>query len=239
MVGSIYKDFKVSKWFFIVVVLFFVYFLGMILYDAGTMEFKNVVMNFFLGLFILNFTLPLLGMFISVDADEKEKWMMYAMALPGGSKGYVKGKYALVAVMVVFGGLVTFASSVVFDMIAEDNIMLSAGFLIFMISSGISMLACSLQYPIIFYFGSQKGSALVGWLLIAVLCAVYIWYMFGDLSVLDKLSQNFMQVFLWVQQHVAAVRLIVFLFFMVGVAAMRISYKVSVCAMRKAVEVRE
>ena len=239
MVGSIYKDFKVSKWVLIAVVLFFVYFLGVILYDAGTMEFKNVVMNFFLGLFILNFTLPLLGMFISVDADEKEKWMVYAIALPGGIKGYVKGKYAFVALMMVLCALFTLVSSVVFDIIVGENIMIFASLMILMISGGISMLACSLQYPIMFYFGSPKGSTLVGWLLLAVLCAVYIWYMFGDLSILDKLSQNFMELFLWVQQHVAAVRLIVFLFFMVGVAAMMISYKVSVCAMRKAVEVRE
>ena len=80
---------------------------------------------------------------------------------------------------------------------------------------------------------------MIGGVFLVVMCAFVIWLMFGDLSVLDKLSQNFMELFLWVQQHVAAVRVIVFLFFMVGVAAMMISYKVSVCAMRKAVEVRE
>ena len=198
-----------------------------------------MVMNFSGGLFLLNITLTCSGMLILGDADEKEKWMVYAIALPGGIKGYVKGKYAFVVVMMVFSALFTLVSSVVFDIMVGENRMISASLMILMISGGISMLACSLQYPIIFYFGSQKGSTLVGWLLLAVLCAVYIWYMFGDLSVLDKLSQNFMELFLWVQQHVAAVRVIVFLFFMVGVAAMMISCKVSVCAMRKAVEVRE
>ena len=239
MVGNIYKDFKVSKWALLGMAWLPVFFLGTILYNRDTMEFMEVVMDFSGGLFLLNITMAWSGMLIIGDADEKEKWMVYAIALPGGIKGYVKGKYAFVAVMMVLCALFTLVSSVVFDIIVGDNIMLSAGFLIFMISGGISMLACSLQYPIMFYFGSPKGSTLVGWLLLAVLCAVYIWYMFGDLSILDKLSQNFMELFLWVQQHVAAVRLIVFLFFMVGVAAMMISYKVSVCAMRKAVEVRE
>ena len=239
MVGNIYKDFKVSKWALLGMAWLPVFFLGTILYNRDTMEFMEVVMNFSGGLFLLNITLTCSGMLILGDADEKEKWMVYAIALPGGIKGYVKGKYAFVAVMMVLCALFTLVSSVVFDIIVGENRMIFASLMILMISGGISMLACSLQYPIIFYFGSPKGSTLVGWLLLAVLCAVYIWYMFGDLSILDKLSQNFMELFLWVQQHVAAVRLIVFLFFMVGVAAMMISYKVSVCAMRKAVEVRE
>ena len=240
MVGSIYKDFKVSKWVLIAVVLFFVYFLGVILYDAGTMEFKNVVMNFFLGLFNLNFTLPLLGMFISVDADEKEKWMVYAIALPGGIKGYVKGKYAFVAVMMVLCALFTLVSSVVFDIIVGENIMIFASLMILMISGGLSMLFCSLQFPLFFRFGSKKGNAVIGGVFLVVMCAFVIWLMFGDLSILDKLNADFIQqVFLWLQQHKGTVRLAAFLFFMVGIVGMMISYKVSVRAFRKAVEVLE
>ena len=59
-------------------------------------------------------------------------------------------------------------------------------------------------------------------------------------SILDKLNADFIQqVFLWLQQHKGTVRLAAFLFFMVGIVGMMISYKVSVRAFRKAVEVLE
>lgn len=81
---------------------------------------------------------------------------------------------------------------------------------------------------------------MIGGVFLVVMCAFVIWLMFGDLSILDKLNADFIQqVFLWLQQHKGAVRLAAFLFFMVGIVGMMISYKVSVRAFRKAVEVLE
>ena len=217
-----------------------VFFLGTILYNRDTMEFMEVVMNFSGGLFLLNITMAWSGMLIIGDADEKEKWMVYAIALPGGIKGYVKGKYAFVVVMMVFSALFTLVSSVVFDIIVGENRMIFASLMILMISGGISMLFCSLQFPLFFRFGSKKGNAVIGGVFLVVMCAFVIWLMFGDLSILDKLNADFIQqFFLWLQQHKGTVRLAAFLFFMVGIVGMMISYKVSVRAFRKAVEVLE
>lgn len=240
MVGNIYKDFKVSKWALLGIAWLLVFFLGIILCSIDNMEFMDVVMNFFGGLCLLNITLPLSGMLIIGDADEKEKWMMYAIALPGGIKGYVKGKYAFVVVMMVFSALFTLVSAVVFDGIAGENRMISASLMILLFSGGISMLLCSLQFPLIFRFGSKKGNAVIGGVFLVVMCAFVIWFMFGDLSILDKLNADFIQqVFLWLQQHKGTVHLVAFLFFMAGIVAVMISYKVSVRVFRKAVEIRE
>ena len=240
MVGNIYKDFKVSKWALLGMAWLPVFFLGTILYNRDTMEFMEVVMDFSGGLFLLNITMAWSGMLIIGDADEKEKWMVYAIALPGGIKGYVKGKYAFVAVMMVLCALFTLVSSVVFDMIVGENILFFASLMILMISGGISMLFCSLQFPLFFRFGSKKGNAVIGGVFLVVMCAFVIWLMFGDLSILDKLNADFIQqFFLWLQQHKGTVRLAAFLFFMVGIVGMMISYKVSVRAFRKAVEVLE
>lgn len=240
MVGNIYKDFKVLKWALLGMAWLPVFFLGTILYNRDTMEFMEVVMDFSGGLFLLNITMAWSGMLIIGDADEKEKWMVYAIALPGGIKGYVKGKYAFVAVMMVLCALFTLVSSVVFDIIVGENIMIFASLMILMISGGISMLFCSLQFPLFFRFGSKKGNAVIGGVFLVVMCAFVIWLMFGDLSILDKLNADFIQqFFLWLQQHKGTVRLAAFLFFMVGIVGMMISYKVSVRAFRKAVEVLE
>ena len=82
MVGNIYKDFKVSKWALLGMAWLPVFFLGTILYNRDTMEFMEVVMDFSGGLFLLNITLTCSGMLILGDADEKEKWMVYAIARP-------------------------------------------------------------------------------------------------------------------------------------------------------------
>lgn len=239
MLGQIYKDFKVS---FVpllctgMLVLFIVILTFSEGMDAEMMEDSAFIAAW--GLFIINLFLPVLAMFTAYDADEKEKWIPYAMTMPGGSAGYVRSKYIFIVILMFLGAAFTHVYSGIYDGFCNAVLLTQFDFLLIMVADGIGMILAAFHFPFVFRFGGQKGNALAGAAIIILLLGYYCYMMFGDLSLLmrDDLEQYMIK---WMVKHEEGIIIGVLLLFFVGIAAMIISCRLSIKMFKKGVAVHE
>lgn len=232
MLGHIYKDFKVS----------FVPLLctGMLAVFVIVLSFSETESAFMVtwGLFIINLFLPMLAMFTAYDADEKEKWIPYAMTLPGGTESYVMSKYIFIAILMVFGAAFTHVYACIYDGFCNEVLLTQFDFLLIMVADGIGMILAAFHFPFVFRFGGQKGNGLAGAAVIILLLGYYCYMMFGDLSLFmrDDLEQYMIK---WMVKHEEGVMIGVLLLFFVGIAAMITSCRLSIRIFKKGVAVCE
>lgn len=241
MVGHIYKDFKLST----VPLLcmgFFALFLVILAagFDMdGDMELQEQIMLLVWGLMVFNFIIPMLSMFVVADADEKEKWTQYALCLPGGVRGYVKSKYMFVAIIMTLAAMFTHIYCAVFDGVHNELLLMGSDYIVVLIADGLGMLVCAFYFPFIFRFGQEKGNALGTGVILLGIAGLYLYLMFGDLSMFENNENLAESVISWFQEHRYLIHFVISALFFAGAAAMYGSYRLLVHLFEKGVVNRE
>lgn len=237
MVGHLYKDFKLSGTALILMGMMaaFLIFLPVFVRVENPME-LTILLAFALILF--NCMSPILSMCAVAEADEKEKWIPYALSLPGGVQEYVRSKYVFIVSIIIVGALFTTAYAAICDGVYDAVLLMNLNYLIILIGSGIGMLFCAFYFPIIFRFGTEKGGVIGTGILLLGIAAFYIYLMFGDLSLFesDNLLEEIMN---WLKAHIGFVYFIISFLFLFGIAAMYGSYQLLVCWFKRGKIVRE
>lgn len=238
MVGHIYKDFKAETGLLLCFAMLAGFVVLLSVQGGSEEELREMLAIVAWGLFMVNFFIPLLSMFATYEADEKEKWTDYAMVLPGGVRGYVKSKYMFIGVLIVISAAFTHVYACIFDGACNKSFLTQFDYLITMVAAGAGMIICAFYFPFVFRFGSQKGNGLVGAIILLLLLGSYCYMMFGDLSIFSKEDLEGV-LWRWFQHHYETVVLAVLLLFFMGILAMAVSYQLSLRIFQKGVAERE
>lgn len=235
MLGQIYKDFKVSFVPLLCIGMLAVFVVALSFMEGSVVEKTSIVA---LGLFNINLFLPILAMFTAYDADEKEKWISYAVTLPGGIAGYVKSKYVYIIILMFLGAAFTHLYACIYDGICNMVNLTQIDFLLIMIADGIGMILTAFHFPFVFRFGEQKGNMLAGVVTVILLLTYYCYMMFGNLSLFerDDLEQYLIK---WAMNHSEEIKIGVLMLFFVGIFAMVISYHIAARIFKKGGAVSE
>lgn len=233
MVGHLYKDFRVGSFmlgYVGVMFLFIIWVSVNAMMNGGT--FLEVASLNLSCIFVLNMVLPILGMCLSHENDEGTKWIAYAISLPGGIAGYVKSKFLFPVILMLAGALFSHVYACIFDRIAGETLMTSLDFWVILMSAGVGMLTCAFYYPFVFRFGSQKGNMFGTGLLFCAILAGYIYIMFGDLSIWKRedMPEYIMR---WIGEHIHNIKIIICALFLLGIAAIFVSYRIVIKTFRK------
>ncbi|MDE5777048.1 MAG: ABC-2 transporter permease [Lachnospiraceae bacterium] len=233
MVGHLYKDFRVGSFvlgYVGIAFLFMIWISVNEMMNGGT--FLEVASLNLLGIFVLNMLLPILGMCLSYENDEGTKWIAYAISLPGGIAGYVKSKFLFPVILMLAGALFSHVYACIFDRIAGEALMTSLDFWVILMSAGVGMLICAFYYPFVFRFGLQKGNVFGTVLLFCGILAGYIYIMFGDLSIWKRedMPEYIMR---WIGGHIHYIKIITCASFLLGIAAILLSYRIVIKIFRK------
>lgn len=226
MVGHLYKDFKLSGTALVLMGMMavFLIFLPVFVRVENPME-LTILLAFALILF--NCMSPILSMCAVAEADEKEKWIPYALSLPGGIQEYVRSKYIFIVSVMLIGALFTTAYTAICDGVHDEVLLMNLNYLIILIGSGIGMLFCTFYFPFIFRFGTEKGSVIGTGILLLGIVVFYIYLMFGDLSLFefDNLLEEIVN---GLETHIGFIYFIISSLFLLGIAAMYGSYRLLV-----------
>lgn len=237
MVGHLYKDFKLS--------LIPLFLMGMmavcLIFLSGDNTMEDVRAQSMLlawSLLMFNFVTPMLSMVAVAEADEKEKWIPYALSLPGGVREYVRSKYVFVVIIMIIGAIFTNAYTAIYDGIHNEVLLMDLSYLIILIGSGSGMLVCAFYFPFIFRFGTEKGSVVGTGIVLLGIAVLYIYLMFGDLSLFerDNLLEEIMN---WLGAHRSFIYFIISFLFFFSIAAMYGSYRLLVHWFKKGVIIHE
>lgn len=240
MVGQIYKDFRVSVIPLAAIgflVVFNILLIVSALNDAAVSGSELTGIAAF-GLFVMNLVVPILAMYTVQDADEKEKWPMYAMTLPGGASAYVKSKYVFIVIMMLISAAVTYLYICILDGFWGDGTLISMNCYLIMLADGIGMLLSAFHFPFVFRFGMKAGNLAGGVLIAAMLLAFYIFVMFGNLSLMEDgdIERKLLE---WAGSHGENIMLVILSVFFLGILAMVLSCRFSVWLFRKGGIIRE
>lgn len=237
MVGHLYKDFKLSG---IPLVLMgmmgvFLILLPIAVKMENPMQYKLLLAW---ALIVFNGMSPVLSMCAVAEADEKEKWVPYALSLPGGVQEYVRSKYVFVMTIMLMGAMFTNAYTAIHDGICNEVFLMNLNHFIILIGSGSGMLFCAFYFPFIFRFGTEKGGVVGTGVILLVIAMLYIYLMFGNLSLFesDDLVGEIMN---WLEVHIAFVYFILSFLFLFSITLMYGSYRLLVHWFKKEVIIHE
>lgn len=233
MVGHIYKDSRLA-W---LVYFFVIYIVGITLLVCFTMigEDEYQVMQLVMGIggciCAINMVVSLLSLVISMQADEQNKWLKFALTLPGGMKTYVRSKYAFSMIMMVAVSILSIVIAGISDLVEPMGNITSMVFLLIAISSGGGMILTSLYAPICFIWGATKGERLLNIVLAVAIIALYCYFMFGDITWLEgDISTKLMN---FLMNNLSNILIAGSSVFLAGIILLFISYKFVVFAYEK------
>lgn len=222
MLGYLYKDLRVSIINLICIAMLGVLAAALTLFAGYEYEPQEGEALACRVIFIVNLFLPLVAMYIVYAADAKERWVQYALSLPGGIKRYVKSKYLFVAAFLLFGAVYAVLLSVIFNTVFHYNYMTGSVLYFILMADAIGIILTSLYIPVVFRFGAEVGNAISSGIVILCLILVYCLVLFGNLSeegVYDKLFGDL---------PIDEMGNSIIIFFLLSIAIMYFSYKISV-----------
>lgn len=242
MVGHLYKDFKVAwmTFFFLGAILAFVGILAVSMLgqsgvNAANEEMENVI-TIFGGLALLNMTAPLVAMYEVAASDEKERWADFVMALPGGIKTYVKSKYVFILLVSLLAAACTHVFCIVTGAFWDNPLWNQAAAygegLIIGAALGLGMLAAAFFFPFVFRFGIRLGNVISNVLLFCLVFGFYIFFMFGDVEMLENALGNILS---YLISHYRLIAGVIKALLPIGLAAMLGSCVLSVRVCRQGV----
>ncbi|MBR1862517.1 MAG: ABC-2 transporter permease [Ruminococcus sp.] len=120
--------------------------------------------------------------------DERKKWAYFVGAAPDGVRQAVGGKYAfiyLMAVLTVFISSVT--NSIASDLVEGLPSLLS----LYCLAMTLILYLKAIELPFQFAFGTKAGSYVKAVIVVLMIIAVLIYFLFGDLSVLESTDELF------------------------------------------------
>lgn len=150
--------------------------------------------SFFVIVFVMEIKL--------LETDEGRKQKNYFLSLPVTKKQYVASKYIFILIafyaVLSFGLLLSFICNI--DCQSEDMLKLLSGY-----SGLLPMLTCMLlivpaiEMPFFIIWGSKRGKQIKVGLVMGIFFALVVYLLFGDLTILDKISV--MQIMEYLEKH--------------------------------------
>lgn len=193
MTGLLYKDFVAVKgkvYIRSILVLFFLMLGLRLLLPPSEVDF--VVMSLWFTSVMILFIVILSKLEVSiVSVDEGRKSKQYYLSLPLQKKQYVASKYIFI--------LLAFYITLLFGMVAGQMCLINcmdetAKNMIDQCMGLLSLLFCefmivpAIELPFLIGFGSKKGSIIKTGIIFAIFFIVIVYMLFGDLSIVDKIS---------------------------------------------------
>ncbi len=145
MIGLILKDFinlkKNAKVFAILAVLY------------GFMAFTTSDASFFSSMFTMLIAILTLSVY---SYDELAKWDVYALTMPVSREDIVRGKYIIMLLLTLLGGMIGTVSTIVIKIIQQDNHLMS-GVQSSWLGGAVVILFYSIALPFITKLGVEKA----------------------------------------------------------------------------------
>ncbi len=204
MAGLLYKDFATVKGKLYVIVGVAI----LLFYSIVRFAMPNEFGDIFLVTGLVNITILAFGIIIYqleisiLEADEGRKQKNYFLSLPVTKKQYVASKYVFILIafygVLSLGLLLSFICNI--DCQSEDMLKLLSGY-----SGLLPVLACillvvpAIEMPFFIIWGSKKGKQIKVGLVMGIFFAIVVYLLFGDLTILDKISV--MQIIEYLNEH--------------------------------------
>lgn len=183
-------------------------------------------------LYYLGFMLPALTTSMLFEADENKTACAFAMSCPQGGKGHIEAKYYYLLLLNLAMFFLSFITDAVTTTIFGGKVcMASALMLIFCVR----LFLAAIEVPFVIRFGSQRGVAIKGLVVMFIFMIALIYFLFGDISWLIENENDPVGAFMtWLGSGDMVFRLGLFPF--VAVTAYYLSCKISVRLFRKGAE---
>lgn len=202
MKGFLYKDFVLNLFnviaCFIIVVICSAYMLFNLNHGGETDAFA-VYITLFTGIFVLNFSLPMIGLDCTFT-DVKTKWSTYAMALPDGHKHMIGSKYLLG----IIGHILAIACSLIMVLLCK----LFAGFemnfkapvMCILFMTGLMLIFQAIFLPFLLRNRPRVFQVVPAVLLVLLIYGLLCYAAFGDISFFEGGDLE-LRIMLWFSTH--------------------------------------
>lgn len=204
MAGLLYKDFATVKGkLYVIAGLVILLFYSIIRFVMPN-EFGDILLvTGLVNITILAFGIIIYQLEISIlESDEGRKQKNYFLSLPVTKKQYVASKYIFILIafygVLSLGLLLSFICNI--DCQSEDMLKLLSGY-----SGLLPVLACvllvvpAIEMPFFIIWGSKRGKQIKVGLVMGIFFAIVVYLLFGDLTILDKISV--MQIIEYLKEH--------------------------------------
>lgn len=204
MTGLLYKDFKAIRGrYYLIGILFISIFLLIMKVFCCSAEIDVI-----LALSLSVSPLTLIGMLLAkieigiIAADEEKNAQLYLLSLPISSKTYIAskywfmliGSYVILSVCTLWG---TIYRIQVVDESMEELVVNLFGLLPPIMCGVLCLVA--IELPFFVLLGSKKGGMIKTGLMLGLMFSVFVFLLFGDLTLLDRIDlQSF---FLFLEEH--------------------------------------
>jgi hypothetical protein len=203
MLGFLYKDIRSNlKWLLLglCVILFMVCMMSMVMI-AGDENVRQNGMGSFMKmiLFMMEATsFIIVGAFSLnyIQSDERKKWGYFVASVPHGQAYQVGAKYIFVALVTFAAFFICIANNFVVGLFVSSMPDLTET--LFSVVC-LSLLMRAIELPFIFAFGSKVGSQVKGGIMLLVIIAAAVYFLFGDLSWMGTEDEIWDKIFTWIQ----------------------------------------
>lgn len=232
MLGLLYKDYIAVKGKTFLMILFgqFAVFTLLRFIITDNKEFDGMALALMFVIYIV------LGCAIGwqyamslIKADEGKKQKLYFLSLPVEKKQYVLSKYLFLGIafymlqaVFIFQlqvGAVNLAAEDAKNLLASIQAAMPAFF-------SLCMVICALDLMFYFGLGVDKAKNLLNGLLFLFLFVVIVYFLFGDLSLMEHF--DIISLMTYLQKHIEVMYAVQILFPVVAMLAYYISYRISV-----------
>lgn len=205
MAGLLYKDFKAIKGHyyiisFIVITIFLIF---------SEIFGVNEEIDVLVGMCLSVIPLVLLGMLVAkvevgiIAADETKNAKLYLLSLPVSSKDYIASKYWFMLIGHYIVLSVSMLWSITYQIQVVDEWMNE---LVVNIISLLPPIICgsiclvAIELPFLVLAGSKKGEMIKTAILLATMLGMFVFLLFGDLTILDALDLK--KFFEYIEEHI-------------------------------------
>ena len=205
MAGLLYKDFKAIKGHyyiisFIVITIFLIF---------SEIFGVNEEIDVLVGMCLSIIPLVLLGMLVAkvevgiIAADETKNAKLYLLSLPVSSKDYIASKYWFMLIGHYIVLSVSMFWSITYQIQVVDEWMNE---LVVNIISLLPPIICgsiclvAIELPFFVLAGSKKGEMIKTAILLMMMLGIFVFLLFGDLTILDALDLK--KFFEYIEEHI-------------------------------------
>ena len=205
MAGLLYKDFKAIKGHyyiisFIVITIFLIF---------SEIFGVNEEIDVLVGICLSIIPLVLLGMLVAkvevgiIAADETKNAKLYLLSLPVSSKDYIASKYWFMLIGHYIVLSVSTLWSITYQIQVVDEWMNE---LVVNIISLLPPIICgsiclvAIELPFFVLAGSKKGEMIKTAILLAAMLGIFVFLLFGDLTILDAIDLK--KFFEYIEEHI-------------------------------------
>lgn len=233
MAGLLYKDFAVIRGKLLCIGLIAVWFLlvavQLLVPKAFLSEISYLCFGAIMWMIILMYVFCLTKLETGILAAEEGRCQkQYFLSLPIEAKDYVKSKYifVLISFYVALSASVFLLSTCLIGCRDEQlKQMIYNVQSILPIITGMILFVPALEMPFFIGYGVQKGNQIKIGIMIALFFALMIWFLFGDLTVLDRIGLD--GLFRYLQTHMEVLFVLQTLIPIAAGGAFYLSYRIS------------